>query len=180
MYNIPHHLGFAFSVSSNQMYVNLFTLGVVSAKRNSFQNYKQFLSYIYSGARKQSRQAWILFQKAAIFHPLIETSQVSNLSTIQRNSAWKQAACHALEAGSSLRGLSPAWAKLPQCFYPEWALFWDQEKDLPCSEGKFNILSDFSAIFLCRHSQHNFYSGLNKRKAEALLERHSAVTVQNI
>lgn len=47
-------------------------------------------------------------------------------------------------------------------------------------KGMFNILSEVSAIFLCKHSQHNFYSGLNKRKAEALLVRHSGVTVQNV
>lgn len=36
-------------------------------------------------------------------------------------------------------------------------------------EGILNILSEFAAIFLCEHLQHNFYSGLNKRKAKAIV-----------
>lgn len=161
------------------MYGNLLTFGVVSAKRNSFQNYKKLLNYIYSGARKNLGKPG--FYSIGSYFPSFNISLIVVKCKVNlKNSPWKQAACHALEAGSSLRGLPPPWTVLPQCFNPEWALFWDQRKALPCIEGMFNILSEFSAIFLCKHSQHNFYSGLNKRKAEALLVRHSGVTVQNV
>lgn len=160
------------------MYGRLLTFSLDSAKRNSIQNF--LLNYLsplrlFWGKRKNLGRLDFILERDSFLFFSVSLRGITTKGNLEE-SCLERAESQALGTGSFCPHGQSYCRILTLCEHCSGK----RERTCLTQEGVLPIWSEFSAIFFCKHSQHNFNSRLNQRKAEALLVRHSGVTVQNV